>query len=486
MPDPTPLTPEQRAVLARRLAQRRAEADRLVPRAAGVPVPLSYTQRSLWLLEQMNPDAVAYNHLVATRARGPLDVEALGDAFVDVVACHEALHSAVVVDSNGLPYAEPLPPAAARFVVDDLEPDDDAIAARLLVESRRPFDLAGLPVRFLVLRHGPDDHTLAFMAHHIALDNSSLVVILADLEAAYAARAAGHEPQLESAAVQYGDYAVWQAGRLTGERREKLVAYWREELRGLPPLLELPLDHARPATQHFAGAREPIVVGAETVAALHAACRREGVTPYMFLLAVFGVVLYRWSGQGDLAVGTPYAGRDRVELERMVGFVNNTLVLRARLGGNPTWRDALATTKRTVLNAFEHAELPFELLVEELNPPRRPAYNPVFQVNFRVAPPIMPRLALAGVALSPLPIDLQYAKFDLALELHLRDDGIGGHVEYNRALFADSTARAVADAYDDTLRAVLAEPDMRLLTVPGVRPSTAARRQPMRRQRTAP
>jgi hypothetical protein len=484
------LTPEQRALLARRLAQRRAASPTTIPRRSpDAVVPLSPTQRSMWLLAQLDATSVAYNHIVPYRVTGPLDVAALHDALRSVVRRHESLRSVVAVGDDGVPTARIIDAAVADPPLsiarcDSAEPGE--LDALLRAEARRPFDLErDLPLRLLVVQHDDQHHTVGFIAHHIALDNLSMALIQSQLIARLAGAVHdddGDGGEDDEARLQYGDFAVWLDERLAGDHGDELAAFWRAAL-GEIPALELPLDRARPATQQFEGGRVPVALDATTAAAVRAAARAAGVTEFMFLFAAFAVLLYRWSGQPDFAVGTPFANRDRVELEALVGFVNNTLAVPVHLRGQPRWRDALAAARTTLLDAFAHGELPFERVVHEVNPPRDASRNPIFQVNFRVAPTAPAAVEAGGLRWERSTIDLGYSKFDLALELHVGADGIGGHVEYNSALFDDTTAAHVAEAYATTLAAVTSDPDVPVLALPAVARSSSARSGPMRRAR---
>jgi non-ribosomal peptide synthetase component F len=297
-----------------------------------------------------------------------------------------------------------------------------------------------------------------------------------DLSQAYAARAEGRDPDLAVPALDTRDHAVWQRRSLDGARLERLTEHWRQHLAGAPPLIALPLDRPRPPVQGFAGARHPIDLDDDLLRGVVAAARSLGVTPYMYLLAVFGLLLYRWSGQTDVVVGTPAANRSRVELEGLVGLLTNTIVMRIGLDGNPTFAELVARVRAVALANYDHDELPFERIVDAVRPPRDPSHHPLFQVNFRVAPPSAPQLVLPGLVVQPVPIDIGYSKFDLALELQLRTDRIGGYIEYNEALFEPTTTAVVAGGLEVLLRAVVADPHRPIATLPAVAPVAAPRR----------
>ena len=475
------LSARQRAALARKIAQRRAAAppETIPRRASDAVVPLTAPQRALWLLARIDPESVAYNAIVPLRLVGRLDVDALVVAFRWLVARHETLRTTVAVGAGGTPHAVVLPPTTEPEVHVEHAPITE-LEDRLRRAGRRPFALeADLPVRLIVLRHDARTHTMALVAHHIALDNLSVAVLLAELRAHYAGEPPTDEPRL-----QYGDYAVWQEARLASPVGEQHAAFWRDALRDLPPHLDLPTDHARPAVMTSAGGRAPLDVGVDTAAAVPPAARALGLTPYMYMLGAFAVVLHRWSGQRSFAIGTPFANRDRVEVERLVGFVNNTLAIPIRIDPNATWRETATTVRSAVVDSFAHAELPFERVVQALNPPRDVRRNPVFQVNFRLAPPLAHRIEgdTRGLTWERLSIDLEYSKFDLALEVHLGAGSITGHVEYNAALFDRGTAEAVAATFARTLETVTLDADVALLAL-GAPKNAPATRTPMRRRR---
>jgi non-ribosomal peptide synthetase component F len=264
--------------------------------------------------------------------------------------------------------------------------------------------------------------------------------------------------------LQYGDFALWQRERLQGELLASKLDFWRAQLAGAPTVLQLPTDHRRPESQTFEGASRMIVLDQELADAVRDAGRAMGVTPYMVLLAAFGTLLYRRSGQDDILVGGPMANRDRAEFEDVIGFFANTIVVRVRLGGNPTFAALLERVRESVLQSYEHQEVPLDLVVDAVRPPRDPGLNPLFQVNFRVRVGAPAMLELDGTRTSALPVDLGLARFDLALELHVLDDRILGELNYNTALFEpDSIARLAAD-FEALLRQAVHSPQSRLLS----------------------
>ncbi len=277
--------------------------------------------------------------------------------------------------------------------------------------------------------------------------------------------AAGRAPDLPELPIQYRDFAAWQLERLQGPVLADLVAYWTNELRGAPQLLPLPTDRPRLPVQRHEGGRREVALPGELADSVRSLARAEGCTVYMVLLGAFSTLLYRLTGTDDVVVGSPIANRTTTELSTLVGFFCNTMALRTRLGGNPSFREVCGRVKKTALGAYEHQELPFERVVELLNVPRDPAYNPIFQVNFRAQDgPRLP-LRLSGAETSLIPVDIGFSRFDLALELHVEQDRISGYFEFDRDLFDADTADRFADDLAALLEQVVADPDTPILAI---------------------
>jgi hypothetical protein len=464
------LTPERRALLEQHLLRKRASGagvgEAIPRRRAGDPAPLSFPQLRLWFLDQWAPGDPSYNAAIALRLDGPLDPGRLRAGLTRVVERHESLRTVFRAGPDGTPqqvvlddWSVPLP------VVDLMDASDDAVRQHLRAESRRPFDLTrDVMLRATLFRLAPASAVLLIGEHHIAFDGWSDTILFAEVAEVYAALGAGRAPSLPDLPIQYADFALWQQRRLTGPLLDRLVAYWRETLSGAPPVLDLPMDRPRPPVQTFAGAHHRVTDSAGTAAAVAALARAEGATAYITLLAAFAATLHRWTGCADMCIGTPIAGRGRVELEPLIGFFSNTVALRVRLDGDPTFRELLRRVKATALGAYEHQELPFEKVVEALAPPRNPSHNPLFQVNFRVQTGPAPTLRLPGVRVTPVDVDVGFSRFDLALEVRLpaaaqAGAGLSGYLEYNAALFEPGTAATLAGRFRRLLRDALARPD---------------------------
>ncbi len=435
------------------------------------PLPLSFAQERLWLLDQMHPGDGVYTIPVALHLSGELDADALRAALAEIVARHEALRTVFGRDGERAVQVV-LPPAAFELAVEDLsEVSDDvrpaALEARMHAEARRPFDLAAGPLfRALLLRVADEEHVLVLAMHHAASDGWSMDVLFRELGALYAAFSRGEPSPLPALPLQYADYAAWQRGWLRGEALERQVDGWKARLADAPALLELPTDRPRPAVQSFRGAIHDFRVPAGVADALRALSRREGATQFMTLLAAWQLLLARWSGQDDVVVGTAVAGRTRAELEGMVGMFVNTLALRGDLGGDPPFRELLARVRETVLDAHLHQDLPFERLVEALETGRSLGHAPVFQVMFtlQAAPPAAP--ALPGLRARTEEVPTGTAKFDLTLQLTDAGGELAASLEYATDLFDAATVERMAEHFRVLLAGIAADPDRRLSALP--------------------
>ncbi|MFJ8740767.1 amino acid adenylation domain-containing protein [Embleya sp. NPDC127516] len=467
----TTLSATKRELLERRL-RRRADSGPVIPRRPeGTVPPLSYAQERLWFMEQFAPGTVAYTIPIARRLRGALQTDALGRALTDLAARHETLRSRYVVDEDGQPHldiAEPAPVPLTRVEAADEEQALLLVTAAIAV----PFDLAEGPLfRALLIRLAPRDHVLLLTVHHSVSDGWSSEIMIRDVLAGYAAHTSGTSAPLGEPAVSYGDFAIWQRERLTGEALARETAYWRTELAGVEPL-ELPTRGPRPARQTFDGAGYGFEVDRELLDRLGALARERGATVYMVLLAAFQLVLARHSGQRAFAVGSPVAGRPHPEVEDLVGMFVNVLALRARTDGDPTFAELLDRTRETCLEAYAHQELPFAQLVTELNVERDVTRSPVFQAvlavqNYATANAAEPERAFTT---EPFGIQAGGTRFDLELFLMEWPDGLRGAFNYNTDLF-DEAAIARLGRHLGRLLAVLADrPDVPVSTLDGLDP----------------
>ncbi|QRN94792.1 non-ribosomal peptide synthase/polyketide synthase [Archangium violaceum] len=464
------------------LARRIDEAARGATLSAPRPVsreqslPLSFSQQRLWFLDQLEPDSALYNMPTALRLEGPLDLEVLERCFTELVRRHEALRTTFQA-SGEAPTQVIAPPAPLVLARVDLGPlpaeQREAEALRLAErEARRPFNLKHGPLlRVTLLRLTDTEHVLVLNMHHIVSDGWSMTVLVREMAALYDAFSQGKPSPLPELPVQYADFAVWQRQWLQGQTLENQLTYWKQQLAGTPGLLELPTDKPRPPVQTFNGTLHPLQLPRELSEAVNALCQREGVTPFMLLLATYQTLLHRYSGQDDIVVGSPIGGRRHTETEGLIGFFVNTLVLRARFSGGLTFRELLRQVKETTLGAHDHQDLPFEKLVEELQPERDLSHSPLFQVWFVLDQPQPGASSVQGLTLRPVEAGTGVSKFDLTLSLSQWPEGISGAIEYNTDLFDASTIERMAGHLRVLLENAVARPDTRVADLPLLPPS---------------
>ena len=432
------------------------------------PLPLSFAQQRLWFLDQLEPDAAAYNIPAALRLRGPLDAAALQRSLSEIVRRHEALRTtfAVLHDEPRQLIHPPRPVELPLFDLSALGAAEREREARRLVgaEAVRPFDLAGGPLlRAGLVRLGEEEHVALLTMHHIVSDGWSIGVLVKEVAALYEAYSTGHESPLAELEIQYADYAVWQRGWLQGAVLEEQLSYWREQLAGAPAVLDLPTDRVRPPKQSYRGAVHTFALSEELSRELHALSRREGCTLFMTLLAAFQVLLSRYSGQEDISIGTSIAGRTRAETEGLIGFFVNTLVLRTDLsGGGVSFREALRRVREVTLGAYAHQDVPFEKLVEELQPTRELSHSPLFQVMMVMPNAPEEALALSGLALSAEAGQSGVAKYDLSLAVGESKAGIEGAIGYSTDLFDAGTIARMSEHFEHLLEGIISQPDQQI------------------------
>jgi amino acid adenylation domain-containing protein len=459
---------EKRAVLARLLEEQAEET--------GGVFPLSLAQERLWFLDHWEPGSPAYNSRMAVRFDGKLDVRALERTINEIVSRHEILRTtfntvggrAVQVIASELTIALP---------VVDLShlPEQEREEQALLLstaEVRRSFDLSRGPlVRTLLLKLAPEQHIIVFMSHHIVCDEWSLAVIVKELSALYAAFSAGKPSPLEELPIQYADFAVWQREQLQGEVLDKQLDYWKKQLGGMLPVLQMPTDRVRPAVYGFQGTRRSLIMPGRLGEQMKALARREGVTPFLAYLSAFYALLYRYTQQEDILVGCPIAMRNRPEVENLIGFFVNTLVMRGDLSGSPSFRTLVERMKSVARGAFSHQDVPFEKLVEALHPQRDPSRSPLFQVMFVLLNEVLPAMELAGVKLTPLEqLDTGAVKFDLILTVAETPQGVNATFRYSTDLFEAATIERMLGHFQTVLEGIVADPDRPVANLPLLRP----------------
>src|SRR6218665_3270663 len=472
------LPPEKRDLLLKQLRARQRAAPQaptapaLAPQPRGdAPPPLSFAQRRLWFLEQLEPGTSLYNLPSALRLEGPLDIGALERAFTELVHRHESLRTTFQAheDTAVQVIAPPAPVTLTRVDLGALPAAEREAEAqrRFEAEGLRPFELTTGPLlRTTLVRLSDTEHVLVLVMHHIISDGWSMNVLVGEMAALYGAFSQGKPSPLPALSVQYADYTLWQRQWLRGEELERQPSRGTGRLQGMPGLLALPVDRPRPPMRTFRGASVAFQLPRALSESLQALCQAEGVTPYMFLLAAWQLLLHSVSGQEDLAVGSPIAGRRFAETEGLIGFFVNTLVLRSRLSPALTFRELLAQVRTTVLEAQAHQDLPFETLVEHLQPERDLSHGPLFQVWFVLDQPQPRAVAVQGLTLRPLAAESHLAKFDLALSMVQLPEGLAGSLEYNTDLFDAATITRRVDQFQVLLEGVCARPAARGVDVP--------------------
>jgi amino acid adenylation domain-containing protein len=446
-------------------------AQQIPRREANAPVPLSFAQQRLWFLSKFDPDSPAYNQPSAIRIKGPLDLETLQRALDAVVGRHEVLRTRLLSLNEDTPIQSVGESRPLDLPVVDLTECADAdlettLQSRIAEIMERLFDLSrDLMLRAALFRLGPAEHVLLLVHHHIASDLWSAGILRQELTTLYGAFSKGEPNPLRELPIQYADYAVWQRNWLQGEILKTQLSYWRKQLSEVS-LLELPTDRPRPAVQSYRGAKQSLAFSKELSGQLHSLSRKEGVTLFMTLLAAFQTLLHRYNGQDDITIGSPIAGRTRAETEGLIGFFVNTLVLRGDLSGNPTFRELLHRVRNVALEAYDHQDLPFEKLVEELHPDRDLSRSALFQVLYSHQNIPKEIRELPGLAISFVEIKNETAKFDLSLYTWDEPDGLKAKLEYNTDLFGGVTITRMLGHFETLLRAVVAKPEQRVSDLP--------------------
>jgi acyl carrier protein len=449
----------------------RGELGLRMPPMAPVPrdreLPLSFAQQRLWFFDQLEPYSPDYNIPGAVRLTGLLDTRALEQTLNEIVRRHEVLRTSFPA-VNGRPtqvIAGARPMSLPIVDLSDLPQSQREAEARLLVaeEAVRPFRLDQGPLlRGGLLRFREDDHILLFTMHHIISDAWSMGALVREVAALYAAFSAGNPSPMPEPRVQYADYAHWQREWLRGEVLDRQASYWKRRLDGIPAALRLPTDRPRPAAQTFRGERHFLELSRSLTEALKALSRREGATLFMTLLAAFKVLMRYYARQDDIVVGTNVANRNHPETENMVGFFVNQLVLRADLSGDPGFRELLSRVRRVALGAYAHQDLPFEKLVEEIQPRRDMSRSLLFQVKFEMQEGITRVLELPGLTLTPMESERAVVRHDLHLSMWERELTLIGALQYNVDLFNAGTIGKIADDFAALLEMIAEEPGGRL------------------------
>ena len=434
-------------------------------------LPLSYAQQRLWFLDQLEPNSPFYNISLALHLAGNLQVDVLEKSLQEIIQRHESLRTNfATIEGNPVQVIKPESNWQLTLVNGKDSPkyrEEQEIKKWLEIHSHQPFDLANDSlIRATLLKLSDTEHFLLICLHHIVSDGWSMGVFIEELTTLYNAYTKGLEPLLQELPIQYADFAIWQREYLQGEIRENQLNYWQKQLAAAPALLHLPTDYPRPLQQSFQGDRIKCILSPELSQGLNKLSREKGVTLFMTLLTAFQTLLYRYTGQTDILVGTPIANRTRSELAGLIGFFVNTLVLRTDLARNPSFSELLKQVRETATDAYDHQDLPFEMLVEALQPERNMSYTPLFQVMFGLDNEIVDSIDLEGIKATHQPLEFKIAKFDLSLSIQVKETGLTAIWEYNTDLFEPSTIERLSGHFVNLLTGIIANPEQTVSQLP--------------------
>ncbi|HTD86038.1 MAG TPA: amino acid adenylation domain-containing protein, partial [Candidatus Binatia bacterium] len=470
---PPGLSSSKKSLLEQRLrgARQQARASAIPRRADSKRAPLSFAQQRLWFLDQLEPNSPMYNMPIPVRVKGTLQFGALEQAANAIVARHEMLRTRFIAQ-DGEPVQEVMPAGPVKIEHVDLraiapERRETELLARLREAARQPFDISkDLLVRVTLYELSAEDHALMICMHHIASDAWSFDVFFKELQAFYDHFANGHAVKLSDLPIQFGDFAAWQRTTLSGDGLREHSEYWKKKLAGAPELLELPTDCPRPAVQTFRGAHEYVSVPAALTQGLRKLAQQNRVTLFMLLLAGFKTLLHRYCRQDDLMVGSPIAGRTQLETEPLIGFFINTLVLRTDFSDDPTVTELLDRIRTTTLEAYAHQEMPFDKLVEEVQPERTSSYSPLVQTMFVLQNSPAPSLNLGTATVEYINVDTSTSKFDMVLSMEEANGVLLADLEYNADLFEAATIKRLLANFVVLLEGIVSNPRQRVSELP--------------------
>ena len=467
------LSPQKLEQLAQLLARRHESvptAQTISPRKTLGPAPLSFAQKRMWILYQLDPTSAAFNMSIAVRLRGRLNFNALERSLFEVVRRHESLRTTFdEVEGQPVQIINELRQWTLPKI--DLSPIAEPerqteVSAYLKAEALRPFDLRLGPVyRTTLVQSSAEEYVLLVVVHHIVSDGWSVGLLVSEIGHLYGAFSQGKEPQLSALPLQYADYAQWQKDWLASTGLAQQLKYWRTQLAGAPPVLELQTDWERPAVLNQRGAQQFLKLDDELALQTRELAKQSRVTLFTMMLAIFNVLLCRYTGQEDIVVGTNVANRNRGATQNLIGFFVNNLVLRTDLSGNPTFRECLAKVNATALDAYAHQDVPFEMLLEELHPERIRNLTPLFQVMFLLQQNGPLRSVIGDVEFSALNVHTGTSTFDVMMVVEENNSEIYLHLSYNTDLFAPSTINRMLQHYEKLLQSVVAQPDERIATL---------------------
>jgi hypothetical protein len=436
----------------------------LLARLTSGATPQSLCQRRLWFLQHLNPDSAAYNERAAVRLTGPLSVAALEQALGEIAHRHEILRTFFPLSEDAEPCQVVLPFASSPIRFIDLagldrEAASTAFQDQTVAESERPLPLEAVPpIKTILFRVDEEDHVLVILMHHIMSDGWSMGILWEEFAALYAACGAGRSHSLPELERQYADFARWQCRR-AGTSETQMLSRWKEALEGAPLLLDLPFDWPRPARQSFEGGTFDFRMGASVADRVREMSRRTECSPFLCCLSAFQALVYRYTGKSDFLVGVPISGRNQSQFHDLIGYFSNTLVVRADCSGQPSFDELLMRTRRTVLDAYENQETPFERIVEGLQVARTLSHSPVFQVVFTFQREILNGRAMPGLDVRAVDLPGRSSKFDLVLSMSEDSDGLTGRFTYCSALFRAETIQAMASHFCNLLASAVSSSD---------------------------
>jgi amino acid adenylation domain-containing protein len=446
-------------------------APRISPVSRDSELLLSFAQQRLWFLNQLEPNNSFYNLSFAVRLSGHLDLDAMERSFGEIVRRHETLRTTLPM-MNGHPLQLIAPPEPVKLQLMDLSTLSEAEQALKLerlssIEAQKPFDLEQGPLwRILLLRFSPTDHVVLLTMHHIISDGWSMGLLIKEMGVLYEATLKGEQSPLEELPIQYADYAAWQRRWLQGDVLDTQLTYWKTQLEEFPPELRLPSDRPRPKVESYQRKDLKFEISKPVSDRVKSLSRHEGVTLFMTLLAAFKTLLYRYTRQDDILVGTPIANRNRAEIEALIGFFVNTLTIRTDLSGDPTFRELLKRVREVALKAYTHQDLPFERIVEALQPKRDKRLNPLFQILFILQNSPMTALKLPDIVITTLDTEVRSAMFDMIVIMVDSEFGLKGTITYNIDMYDAATINGMIDHYKVILDEASRDPEIRLLDMP--------------------
>ncbi|MDY6900225.1 MAG: condensation domain-containing protein, partial [Cyanobacteriota bacterium] len=468
------LSPAKRALLEQQLqkkASKTKQENNIFPRKNNQEAPLSFSQQQMWFLNQFEPGNPAYNRPTNISLTGTINVAVLEKSLNEIIRRHEILRTSFE-EINGKPFQKINPNTTLSLPIVELshlnsENKEIEVQKIAIEQAQQKFDLSQAPLlKAKLVRLHEQEHILLLTMHHIAFDGWSMGVLLKDLAAIYEAFLTGKTSSLPELPIQYADFAIWQKQQQQTQKLESQLKFWKKQLGGKLPVLELPTDRPRAAVQTFRGAKHSLLLSKELSESLKATSFKENVTIFMTLLAAFQILLYRYTGKEDIIVGTPIAGRNIIETEKLIGLFINTLVLRTQLDSKQTFTELLAQVREVALGAYAHQDVPFEKLVEELHPERNLSHNPLFQVLFQLRNLPEETIEVQGLKFNSYHLETGLAMLDLSLEIEEKAEGLLCIFKYNTDLFDAATIERIATNFETLLKGIVDNPQQPIFQLP--------------------